>query len=89
MPDGLSTQERELTYACAAWLAGVDSVTDRAETELLARLRDSLDISEPTATRLQTDIDALRAARRRYLPRSEQLPWWEEFGELVPRLLQA
>jgi aspartate ammonia-lyase len=87
MPDGLNAQEQELTYACAAWLAGADSVTARAETELLAQLRDSLDISPPTAARLQADIDALRAARRQYLPRSEQLPWWEEFGELIPRLL--
>ncbi|MEV4313413.1 lyase family protein [Actinocrispum sp. NPDC049592] len=85
---GLTAAERELTYACAAWLAAADSVTDDAETKLLAHLRDTLELNEATADGLRERVDALRAERRRYLPRSEQLPWWEEFAELLTRLVQ-
>jgi aspartate ammonia-lyase len=84
--DGLSGPERELVYACGAWLAGADSVTDAAEAELLGRLRAALRLDESTADALQAKVDTLRLARSRYLPRSEQLPWWEEFGELLRRL---
>jgi aspartate ammonia-lyase len=87
-PDGLTGPERELTYACAAWLAGADSVTAAAETELLGRLRDTLGLTAQAAAAIQAGIDAQRAERRRYLPRSEQLPWWEEFGDLLVRLVQ-
>jgi aspartate ammonia-lyase len=82
----LEESERELVYACAAWLAAADSVTATAETELLASLRAALRLEPDTAGALQSKVDTLREQRRRYLPRSEQLPWWEEFGELLQRL---
>jgi aspartate ammonia-lyase len=85
---GLTQQERQLTYACAAWLAGADSVTHHAETELLGHLRTTLVLDEDTAAQLQANVDTLRAERSRYLPRSQQLPWWEEFSELLVRLMQ-
>jgi aspartate ammonia-lyase len=85
---GLTQHERHLVYACAAWLAGADSVTDAAETEVLSHLRATLVLDEQVAAQLRDKADALRAQRRRYLPRSEQLPWWEEFGELLLRLVQ-
>ena len=84
--DGLSASERELVYGSAAWLASADSVTDEAETALLARLAQALELDEQTASGLRDRITELSAQRREYLPRSEQLPWWEEFGELVCRL---
>jgi aspartate ammonia-lyase len=84
--DQLSSADRELVYACVAWLAGADSVTAAAETELLGQLRSALQLDDQTAGSLQAKVDQLRAQRRRYLPRSEQLPWWEEFGELLHRL---
>lgn len=86
--DGLADPERELVYACGAWLAGADSVAAAAEAELIERLRVALRLDETTAEALQAKVDDLRAQRRRYLPRSEQLPWWEEFGELLHRLHQ-
>ncbi|MET0132502.1 MAG: lyase family protein [Kibdelosporangium sp.] len=86
---GLSQYERELTYACAAWLAGADSVTAEAETHLLAQLRTTLQLEPDTARVLQANVDTLRAERGHYLPRHEQLPWWEEFSDLLLRLLPA
>jgi aspartate ammonia-lyase len=86
-PSALTDPERRLTYACAAWLAAADSVTDTAETDLLTHLQHTLNLDEATATALRTDINALQAGRRRYLPRSEQLPWWEEFSDLLTRLI--
>jgi aspartate ammonia-lyase len=85
---GLTRPERELTYACAAWLAGADSVTDTAETDLLAHLATTLELDDGTAADLRARTDTLRAERSGYLPRCEQLPWWEEFGELLVRLVQ-
>jgi aspartate ammonia-lyase len=87
-PDVLTAPERELTYACAAWLAAADSITAAAETELLDQLRDTLGLTHAGAAVIQAGIDTQRAARRAYLPRSEQLPWWEEFGDLLVRLVQ-
>jgi aspartate ammonia-lyase len=87
--DTLTTGERELVYSCAAWLASADSVTDEAETELLARFAQALRLDDRTVSQLRDRITELTAQRREYLPRSEQLPWWEEFGELVRRLAQV
>lgn len=84
---GLDADDRQLVYACTAWLAGADSVTDAAEAALLGQLAEALELSESTTDSLQAKVDALRFERRKYLPRSEQLPWWEEFGELLTRLL--
>ncbi|RSM71594.1 aspartate ammonia-lyase [Kibdelosporangium aridum] len=94
VPDGLpdaaklTIGERALTYGCAAWLAGADSVTDDAEATLLNALREALALDRDTAAAMQAKVDTLRAQRRRYLPRSEHLPWWEEFGDLLARLVQ-
>jgi len=84
---GLSQNERELVYSCAAWLASADSVTEAAESHLLARFAEALELDDRTVSALQARITTLTAERRAYLPRSEQLPWWEEFGELVRRLI--
>ncbi|WP_020671773.1 lyase family protein [Amycolatopsis nigrescens] len=89
LPADLSTldrSERELVYACAAWLASADSVTDAAEADLLSRLRAALNLDGETADLLRARVDTLRSERRRYLSRAEQPPWWEEFGELLHRL---
>ncbi|WP_158882842.1 lyase family protein [Amycolatopsis anabasis] len=82
----LDRSDRELVYACAAWLAGADSVTDEAEAELLAEFAEILGLAEDVAEALHAKVDALRAEYRQYVPRTEQLPWWEEFGELLRRL---
>jgi aspartate ammonia-lyase len=83
----LTPNERELVYSCAAWLASADSVTEAAESQLLSRFAEALELDEQTVSSVQDRITTLSAERRAYLPRSEQLPWWEEFGELVRRLI--
>ncbi|UJW33826.1 TerB family tellurite resistance protein [Saccharothrix sp. AJ9571] len=84
----LSGADRELVYASAAWLAGADSVTEARESALLGQLSEVLELEPPVVQAIQAKVDLLRDQRRRYLPRSEQLPWWEEFGELLRRLLE-
>jgi aspartate ammonia-lyase len=82
----LSRPDRELVYACAAWLAGADSVTDATEAELLDLLASRLRLTEANAEELQGKVTALRSESRQYLASSDELPWWEEFGELLSRL---
>ncbi len=51
------------------------------------RFAEALELDEQMVSSVQDRITTLSAERRAYLPRSEQLPWWEEFGELVRRLI--
>jgi Tellurite resistance protein TerB len=78
---GLSQHERELAYACAAWLARADAVTADAETRLLGDLRTTLQVDEDAAAALHTTVDALRAEAH------PGRPWRQEFTALLAGLL--
>jgi aspartate ammonia-lyase len=75
--------DRRLVYACGAWLASSDGVLHDSEIEILRRLRDVLELDEAAAAQLQAEVAALRGDRREYLPRADELPWWEDFAQLL------
>lgn len=79
----LHDRDREVVYLCASWMAQADSVEDPEETELLARIRTRLGLSEARAAWL--------AARARDL-RKTQTPgssWWRSFDKLVVEAARA
>jgi aspartate ammonia-lyase len=84
---GFASAERRLVYACGAWLASSDSVLDDSELAILERLRDKLELDAEAVAGLQAQVDRLRGDRRQYMPRSEALPWWEDFAELLTQVL--
>jgi len=71
----------------ARWLAAADSVTADAEAELLRQSSSALELDTQTAETLRAEVAAICAERSQYLLRSEQLPWWEELGVPVRRML--
>lgn len=84
---GFASAERRLVYACGAWLASADSVLDDSEVAILERLRDKLGLDGEAVAAVQAQVDRLRGDRRQYMPRSEALPWWEDFAELLTQVL--
>jgi len=85
--DALTPEGRRLVYACGAWLAGADGVVEDTEAAILERLRDALALDADAIDTVQGIVDELRGDRRQYLPRSDALPWWEDFAELLTQVL--
>ena len=83
----LSEADRRLIYACGAWLASSDGVVEDSEVAILDTLREELELDEDGAAGLQAEVAKLRGDRREYMPRAEALPWWEDFAELLSRVL--
>jgi aspartate ammonia-lyase len=81
----LPTADRDLVYACAAWMARADEVVADQETALLAELRVDLGLDDPTTARLDALV-ADERTRHRHVPRSESLPWWDNLARLLDRL---
>lgn len=74
----LKARDRDLVYLCAAWMAMADAVEDPEETELLARLRAKLEVSEDRAKWLMSRAKDLREAQT-----VTQATWWRSFDKLV------
>jgi aspartate ammonia-lyase len=85
--EALTPDDRRLVYACGAWLAGADGVLEDREATILDRLREALALDTDAIGTIQGIVDQLRGDRREYLPRSEALPWWEDFAELLTQVL--
>ena len=54
---------------------------------ILDTLREQLALDEDGAAAVQAEVAKLRGDRREYMPRAEALPWWEDFAELLSRVL--
>ncbi|MDX6740438.1 lyase family protein [Actinocorallia sp. A-T 12471] len=89
VPDGTRHADRRLVYACAAWMVWADQVEDASETAALEDIRTACDLTPDEAAALAAQMSALHRERRRYVPRSEDLPWWEEFGRLLTTITKA
>ena len=74
----LRDRDRELVYLCASWMAMADTVEDPEETELLARLRTRLGVSEERAAWLAARASELRASQA-----VSKATWWRSFDKLV------
>ncbi len=85
--DGLGEPDRRLIYACGAWLASSDGVLEDSEVAILDTLREQLALDEAGVAAVQAEVAKLRGDRREYMPRAEALPWWEDFAELLSRVL--
>ena len=60
---------------------------DDSEAAVLERLCHRLELDGESAAAVQAQADRLRGDRRQYMPRSEALPWWEHFAELLTQVL--
>jgi len=81
---GLRPRDRELVYLCATWMAMADTVEDPHETELLARLRARLGVSDARAERLK-----VRAVELRQSQSVSKATWWRSFDKLVVEAARA
>jgi len=80
----LKERDRDLVYLCAAWMAMADTVEDPEETELLARLRAKLEVSEDRAKWLMA-----RAKDLRQVQTATKATWWRSFDKLVIEAARA
>lgn len=81
--DQMSPRYRELLYLCAAWLAFADEEEAAQEKQLLEEVGVTLKIDESKAHELRDRIIKLRQEKAEFVPKSEELPWWEEFERLL------
>ncbi|MER5866236.1 lyase family protein [Kitasatospora sp. NPDC002040] len=81
--DGLSSEHRSLVYTCAVWTALVDDEEDATETRQLELLQAELGLDQAAETAARRRVEQVLARRRALLPRSEELPWWEQFEALI------
>jgi aspartate ammonia-lyase len=85
--DELDAGSRRLVYSCAVWMANVDDEEAAAESLVLDEIRASLGLDDEVVRGARATVANLGAERTEYVPRSEQLPWWEEFDQLLLRIM--
>ncbi len=86
--DKLIDQDADLAYMCAAWLAAVDDDIAQKEVELLEEIRQALNILPVKATHLREIVKSIRNEKAELVPQWEEFPWWEEFENLLGRVLE-
>lgn len=55
---------------------------------VLHQFSSALELDSQTAETLRAEVAAICAERSQFPPRSEQPPWWEEFGAGLPGVLR-
>ncbi|MER5890455.1 lyase family protein [Streptomyces sp. NPDC001941] len=76
-------EHRSLIYACAVWTALVDNEEDETETDELRRLQADLELGDAAEQATRQRVMDMLENRRTTLPRSEELPWWQQFEALL------
>lgn len=88
--EGLSTltaRDKYLIYLCAVWVAHVDDSITAVEERLLDEIRSSLELDESKAQQLGEKVKVTREERTKFIPRCEELPWWDEFENVLLKAL--
>ncbi|TAF66528.1 MAG: aspartate ammonia-lyase [Cytophagales bacterium] len=84
----LDERDSELVFLCAAWLSSVDDDIAQKEEELLEEIRQSLHITNEKAEELKEMVDKIRHEKAELVPQWEDFPWWEEFENLLARVVE-
>ena len=84
----LDAGSRALVYSCAVWMALVDADEAASESQVLDVIQASLQLDQAVVAAARAEVSRLVSERTEYVPRSEQLPWWEEFDQLLIRIME-
>lgn len=87
--DTLRVQDRNIIYLCAAWVASVDGSIAEAEEKLLDEIRILLKFNESQAEELQNRVKTIRDEKSEFIPKSEELPWWDEFDRILLKAIEV
>jgi aspartate ammonia-lyase len=87
--DTINPHDRDLIYLCAAWVASADGSLAQAEEKLLDKLRTLLKMDEAKAKELSNKVTTIREERSEYIPKSEELPWWDEFERILVKAIEV
>ncbi|MDF5712491.1 MAG: hypothetical protein PUP93_01055 [Rhizonema sp. NSF051] len=79
----LNPKDRDLIYLCATWVASADGSVAEAEEKLLDEVRDLLKLDAAKANKLRDKVRTIREERSEFVPKSEELPWWDEFERIL------
>ncbi len=86
--DTINPQDRQLVYLCACWVASADGSIAESEDQLLDKLRTLLQMDQAKADDLRNKVKTIREERSEFIPKSEELPWWDEFKRILVKAIE-
>ncbi|MEG4501779.1 lyase family protein [Microcoleus sp. F10-C6] len=87
--DTINPKDRDLLYLCASWVASADGSVAGSEEKLLDNLRTLLNMEQAKAEQLRNQVKTIREERSEFIPKSEELPWWDEFERILVKAIEV
>ncbi len=84
----LNPADSKLIYSCAIWVALSDGSFDESEHQLIDKLQVAIGLEEKQAHDIYNKIVAIQKENSLYVPKSEELPWWDQFEQILVNALE-